>query len=317
MSDMVTHWAVFDDCRRMVQVDETIEPLFKRLISDHHGFARLGSLTRYGTLITNHILKQIQDGGRKSNLTAKDERNLGFVLGALTHQACDKAMKPLLSKVSGEDWNRLQYAQIDQNDDLVTLKDAIEKSHEVSAYYDAEVFREVYMGGGEAEPLSIFFLTELTPQGRTLNDAIRGMYQRAFLACHTFKPDLEHIDDWLETVFNNVQPLYLDTDEWVRVYNNPDPAKIREYGVRTEFYDKNDPTIQAARLIQAGKPLPDDLRKAVYEDGETRCSYGEALQLCLLYLRRATAFWRGETDTLDAPNYESESYKAKRPTMPA
>ena len=32
MSDMVTHWAAYEDCRRLAQLDDKIEPVFREVI---------------------------------------------------------------------------------------------------------------------------------------------------------------------------------------------------------------------------------------------------------------------------------------------
>src|SRR5262249_38683477 len=153
--------------------------------------------------------------------------------------------------------------------------------HVVSAYFDVEVFRQVYHGGGE--PFTPFFLGETTDAGRAFEAVIRAMYQRSLLSSHTLNPDLDNLDAWLDNLFERVQPLYLNVEEWVRAFNNPDERLIQELGIRTEFYNVEDPSIQMARNLQAGKPVSDALRHKVFEERLSTCAYGQILQLGLQY----------------------------------
>ncbi len=47
MSDLLTHWAVFDDSRRLATHDARVEPLFNRLLTEKSDYARLGAMARW------------------------------------------------------------------------------------------------------------------------------------------------------------------------------------------------------------------------------------------------------------------------------
>lgn len=304
MSDMLAHWASFDDIRVLAQLDERIDPVFRRVIDAHRTFARFGSLTFGGTRWMASTLSNARERIDDPEHAGRSERNIAFVLGGLAHQACDRVMKPVLTEAAGTDWSEMQAVMNAGPESIEARAAEVAKTQEVSAYFDAEVFREVYQDGKQ-EPFTALFLGEPSPQGARLEEVIRAMFQRALLSSHTIKPDFDHMDDWLDRFAERVQPLYLVVERWVEAYQRPDPGKIEEYGVRTRFYDRSDPTIEAARLLQAGRPLGDELHERVYGGGETRCAYGDILQTGLRYLHAASAFWRGETDELTAPNYVS------------
>jgi hypothetical protein len=311
MSDMLTHFASFDDCRRLALLDATIAPEFRAVIEYGQEFARLGTLSFGGKTWMEPILRSARQHWAGVGRSGKYERNLAFVLGGLIHQACDGAMKPILSAAVGVDWNIMQ-AVMQKTPDAISRQDEqIARTQEVSAYFDAEVFREVYLQG-KANPFNQFFMAEVTDAGRAFESVIRAMFQRSLLSAHTLKPDSANMEQWLDNLFERVQPYYLDVDLWVSVYQRPDPAKIEAYGVRTTFYNAEDPSIRLARALQTDRPIDLALRKTVYQDGVSTCGYGEILQLGLRYLRNASAFWRGETETLVAPNYETPPEVAAR-----
>lgn len=57
MSDLLTHWPVFDDARRLAAHDADVEPLFKRVLDEKHQLARLGALARGGSKWMPHIIQ--------------------------------------------------------------------------------------------------------------------------------------------------------------------------------------------------------------------------------------------------------------------
>ncbi len=294
---MVTHWASFEDCRLLAQRDEAIDPLFREMLATQADAGRLGTIVTGGNSWMPPLTAKLRDRRERGEWTVADERSLALVLGCLIHQACDFAMKPLLSRTSGHDWNQMQATMASGS----ASKESQAITQEISAYYDAEVFRQVYLGGG-AEPLSSLFLAEVSESGAEFERFVRATFQRALLASHTLKPDMENFDAWVENLFAKVQPLYLDVDLWVRVYNHPDPAKIAAYGVRTAFYDPTDPAIRAARALHAGQVLAPDLHNEVFGKRAFSCAYGEVLQVGLDYLRNATRYWRHEAPVLASPN---------------
>jgi hypothetical protein len=304
MSDMLTHWATSEDILELATVDASIEPILQHVAKKDRDFARLGALTRYGNSFMAPVLKGARTRFGTASWTERDERNVAFVLGGLAHQACDNGMKDPLTEAVDLSWGEVHGIMRGPSDMQAARAEDVRKVQELSAYCDAEVFRHVYMNGG-ATPFSKFFMAEVSEEGRDFENFVRSMFQRSMLASHTFIPDLNNVEGWLDNVFRVVQPLYLDVDLWVKVYQHPDPAKVEAYGIKKWFYKEDDPTIQLARKLQRGQSMSDDDKRAVFDRRATTCAYGEVLQIGLGYLRNASAFWRGEVKELISPNHES------------
>lgn len=303
MSDMLTHWAAFEDCCRLAQIDATIEPEFQAALAHNREAGRLGTLTRLGAKWMQPMLQGVRDHWSDASRDPKLQRNLAFVLGGLIHQATDNVMKPALSRAAGGTWSQMQAYLRGTPGTPPVSPQVVEAAHEYSAYLDAEVFRQVFLDG-TADPFSQFFMAKLAPKGRAFEEFVRALFQRSLLSVHTLNPTVDHMEDWLENLFRTVQPAFVGVDRWVRVYNQPDPAKIEAYEVRTAFYRADDPTIRAARTLQRGEEIDAVARQAVFADATHTCLYSHILQTGLEYVRKASQFWRGETGHLVAPNFD-------------
>jgi hypothetical protein len=314
MSDMLTHWASFDDTIRLASIDPEVSPDFSYAVNRHHDFARFGTLTRGGGTWMAPTIAAARSHWNEPDRPDKFERNLAFVLGGLVHQACDRVMKPVLTEAGGADWSEMQAVAQGSRAVAAARADEIAASQLASAYFDAEVFRQVYLGG-EAEPFNRFFMADMRPAGHNFEDVARAMFQRALLAAHTLKPDTENMDAWLDNLAEKVQLLPVDVERWVEVFRNPDPARLEAYGVRTRFYRVDDPSIQAARTLQEGGSVDRALKREVLEHGASTCAYGGILQTGLAYLRSASSFWRGDSDAFTAPNYVRTSPGASQPSV--
>jgi hypothetical protein len=303
MSDMLTHWAAFEDCCRLAQIDATIEPAFRAALAQNREAGRLGTLTRLGAKWMQPMLESVREHWSESSPDRKLTRNLAFVLGGLIHQATDNVMKPALSRAAGGTWSQMQAYLRGTPGTPPVSPQVVEAAHEYSAYRDAEVFSQVYLGGG-ADPFSEFFMAKLNPKGRAFEEFVRALFQRSLLSVHTLNPTVDHMEDWLENLFRTVQPAFVGIDRWVRVFNQPDPAKIEAFEVRTSFYRADDPTIRAARTLQRGEEIDAGARQAVFTDQIHTCYYANILQTGLAYTRKASQFWRRETSHLVAPNFD-------------
>jgi len=295
LSDLLTHWAVFEDCRRLAQFDARIDPLFARLMHDEREFARLGALTRAGSRWVPEILTKARSVWAEGEGTAESGRKIAFALGGITHYAADITLKPLMSEVAQADWNA-SHSVMQGHAPAEGDHQNPASIREVSAYYDIKVFREVYLSGRE-EPFNAFLTAaNVTEPGQALEEFVRSLFQRALLSCHTLDPDREDIEAWLDRLFGRVQPLYIDIDLYVRVAAAPDAAKMQRYRVETEFYVASDPVIEAARAIQRGlQPSQAQIDAALALAGDAnRGGYGQSVALGIQRLREASAFWRGE-----------------------
>jgi hypothetical protein len=303
MSDMLTHWAAFEDCCRLSGIDEEIESVFRDALERQREAGRLGTLTRLGAKWMQPMLESVRDQWSNARLDPKLQRNLAFVLGGLIHQATDNVMKPPLSRAAGGTWSQMQAYLRGTPGTPPVSPQVVDAAHEYSAYLDAEVFRQVYLDGG-ADPFSEFFMAKLSPKGKAFEEFVRALFQRSLLSVHTLNPTVDHMEDWLENLFRTVQPAFVGVDRWVRVYHQPDPRKIEAYEVRTSFYRPDDPTIRVARALQRAEPVDAAARRAALAPGTHTCYYAHILQTGLDYMRKAAQFWRRESSHLVAPNFD-------------
>jgi hypothetical protein len=296
LSDLLTHWAVFEDCRRLAQFDARIDPLFSRLMHDEREFARLGALTRGGSRWVPEILTKTRPEWSRGEGTAESGRKIAFALGGITHYAADITLKPLMSDAAQADWNA-SHSVMQGHAPREGDHQNPGSIREVSAYYDVKVFREVYLSGRE-EPFNAFLTAaNVTEPGQALEEFVRSLFQRALLSCHTLDPDRDNIEEWLDRLFGRVQPLYIDIDLYVRVAAAPEADKMQRYRVETDFYRTTDPVVIAARAAQHGTRPAQVQIDAALAEGANRGGYGQSVALGIQRLREVTAFWRGEVET--------------------
>ena len=288
MSDLLTHWAVFEDCRRLALVDDRVDPLLAHIMHEERELARLGAVARSGAVFVPHVLKLAREAYRQGYET---RCKLAFALGGITHYAADIMMKPLAKRRTQADWNEAHWRM--QHGDAVPDSPI----REVSAYYDTHVFRKVYLAGQE-EPFNRFFLADnATEPGRALEEFVCALFQRALLASHTLAPDKNDLDGWLDNLIARVQPLYVNVRTFVRVFTAPDPEKMRVYGVKDAFYLESDPAIRLARRAQASEAIRASELPTVLDEMANASAYAKAICRGLQRLREASAFWRGECET--------------------
>lgn len=292
MSDLLTHWAVFDDCRRLAVADATVEPLIKRLLDDKRDIARLGSVSRGGRWWMPHILKSAYAQRAQVDADPRLQQRIAYALGGILHYPADYVFKPFLSEVAQVDWDSTHHQMQDDTADEANA--AIVQ--EVSAYYDCHVFKKVYLAGHE-EPFNNFLLADnSTAPGQALEAFVRALFQRTLVSMHTFAPDRENFDEWLDNLLSSIPPLYLDIDLYVRIFQDPDPQKIEQYRVETDFYCDSDPIIQLARALQQGATIHQEELETALSTRENHSGYARSLGLGVEAIREASSFWRGEVD---------------------
>ena len=297
MSDLLTHWAVFEDLRRISQHDPAVDAQLAAIMQDEREFARLGAISRGGSMFVPHILRSARQQWEAASDPLLMRRKLAYALGGVTHFPTDHVLKPLMSELVQADWNDTQSVMQGrgEKEGVHTDEHAV---REISAYYDVHVFRKVYLAGQE-EPFNRFLMAEnSTPPGQALGEFVSALFQRALLASHTFDPDKQNLDAWLDNLVAHVQPLYLNIEIYTRIFTQPDPQKMALYQVESAFYLESDPLIRLARALQHGQTAqPAELEAALAENAN-RSGYGRTLELGMNALRKTSAYWSGETAEL-------------------
>ncbi len=276
MSENITHTAICDDALRLYLAGGEACEAFVAAAEGHWDVARLGSITRQGDRCNPGLLASYRDawpGDADGRLPAK----LAFVMGWLCHRAADREMKPIFRAIDA---------------------DCPQKPTDCSIAHDVFLFREVYAGGAEKpySPQTFALSAEPGPDAlAALEELIRTLLQRTLIALHTFIPDLDDPDAWLDRVLDTRQVYKVALGRYAEALLNPDPDAVRRFVDEANFYDREDPAIAAARALQRGRHVPPgEVRAAVA--AEPRSHYATALVLSVSYLDAAAAFFNRRID---------------------
>lgn len=283
MSENITHTAIVDDASRLAHSSDAVCPAFKSALTEYPDVARLGGITRWGDQFNPHFLTVLRDDPDSGRAGTRAAEKLAFVLGWLSHRAADRQMKPVFREFD---------------------PDRTESPSDCSIYHDVFVFREVF-GSGAGEPYSTAMFDpalESHPgasavDAAAVEDLFRVMWQRMLLAMHTFKPDGENIDAWLDNVIGRRQRLTVDIRRYAEAFYRPDPSKVDRFIVRPNFYDREEPLIALARALQRGDRPVMTVAEALAVPARSR--YGLALHRACRYLHAASEYFTYQTDEPD------------------
>ena len=279
MSENVTHTGVLDDCFRLMQVSDEICDAFKEVAQSQNDFARFGGITRSGDRFTVQLLTDFRERWADRKPEDKLEPKLAFVLGWLTHRAADRQMKPVFREAE---------------------PDRTQSPSDCSVYHDAFVFKEVFAGGKEAPYSTATFEAGMQslPVAGALGVAdvetfFRALLQRALIELHTFIPDRDDIEPWLEKLATLRQQFYVDVDRYAAAIYRPDPVKVKRFITDVNFYDGEDPIVAATRGIQHGEGVTASQVKEA-AGAEAKSHYAQALQMGYGYLCAASDFFTSD-----------------------
>jgi hypothetical protein len=282
MSENITHTAVTDDCARLALHSPSICAAFKEVLGQHLEIARMGGLTRSGGKYVVSLLDDMRQSWSAHTKGDVMGQKMAFVLGWLAHRAADLQMKPIFRAVDG---------------------DCPHKPTDCSVYHDVFLFREVY-GSGQEGPYAPEMLEETmasSPAARAfevdeIESLFHSVWQRALIGMHTFIPDEEDIDGWLERLFQTRQRFYVDIRRYASAFADPDPDKVQRFVVDVHFYEGRDPLIRLARSIQRGAPETGIDLLAALDAAASQSQYAQALRRGYLYVQAASDFFERRID---------------------
>ena len=277
MSENITHTAVTDDCARLAIHSPSVCSAFKECLGKHLGLARLAGVTRSGDRFTTKLLAKYRDAWPKRTEGSALAQKLAFVLGWLCHRAADRQMKPIFH---------------------ATDPNCPESPTDCSVYHDVFLLREVYAGSTREpySPATVEPRMESLPGARLIGveaveELFRAMWQRALIGLHTFIPDQDDIEGWLERLFAKRQEFYVDLRRYAEAFAEPDPEKMKRFVYDVNFYDASDPIIRLARSLQEGSGSEGiNLDEAVVA-AESQSEYAQALRKGYLYIQAASEYF--------------------------
>lgn len=281
MSEQITHTAIVDDCARLTRWAPDICDAFKTTIAADLEIARLGGITRHGDRHNPGLLTRLREVW--PDPSEMERRKLVFVLGWLSHRAADRTMKIVFRTLDPDCPDR--------------------PPTDCSIYHDVTVYREVYSGGardpyvpGGLEPEFADHPAAAGLDVEALEDLLWASWQRMLLVMHTFIPDDDNIDPWLENVIARRQRLYVELRRYAEAFAKPDPDKVKRFVEEPNFYNPDDDLIRFARSLQLGDAVEHiDFEKAL-ADAPSASLYAKALGRAFGYTRAASAYFEKSID---------------------
>lgn len=300
MSDMLSHWAIFEDCRKIAAFDAQFDEGLSKVIESQLEYARLGTVSRGGNRWMQPLMERARAVWDRDDAHPQQDRKLAFALGGLPHQAIDNVIKPYREVL------------VDRNDAEGT---PVENIHRWAyAYQDAFLFQKVFASGeaGDGYLNSLLLADNDGDAARAIEAFARTMVLRGLQGLHTLKPYEDDMDAWLDGIVEAIQPVTVDIQRLVEAQNRPDPAMLERFKLEEEFYSSADPVIALAEKVRGGGRPGQDEIDAALDVTVNKSVYGRALAVGIQYMREGTRFWRGETEALDTPNYNTSAFWAKQ-----
>ena len=297
MSENITHTAMADDGYRLAPHLGLPDDLLAAWDA-HPDVARLGGITRFADTFSADLIRHAAQEAKKpeADRDRHATRKLAFVLGALTHRSIDRVMKPVFRYFTGKN--------ADPSAPRPAWTDPV---NVCTVYCDVFILKEVFGGGAEdpsdpSNPYPKKILDGPTHAARAgLESAWQSVWQRTLIRMHTFKPDREHIHEWMAAMFDGLQDFKLDVARYEKIALEWDPAMVKKYLVDTHYYDRADPIIAAARSIQRGSTLSaSDVQEALDATTDESSRYARGLKLACDYLRAAGRLYDGSISYDDA-----------------
>lgn len=285
MSEHIVHTAVVEDSFAICLGLPDVSDDFRKVMTDHAKFAGLGSITVAGDAFSTRLLDEYRQKWNERD--DKMEARLAFVLGWISHRACDRTMKPL--------WVEPPMKIGSDVDPNISPK-------ECSVYHEGFIYNKYYSHVPEFH--YCIFPEDLKdlPGIKLINHEIAGMFiQQSFgvnyMAIQTLPNDGED-QEWFEKICKQAQKFYVDMMRYHRSAGNPDPDYTKEFLTDINWFDESDAIVRLALDLRDGKKVSEQ----AYIDAmgeEPTCHYGKALHLSIKYIMAASNYFKNIDTSLN------------------
>jgi hypothetical protein len=282
MSENITHTAVMDDAFNLMLASGRITDAFKAAGKNHRRFGQLAGVTRSGDRFTIDLLERYRESWPAKARKAESETieaRIAFVLGWLCHRGTDREFKPI-------------FRSFDPEGNLSPT--------DCSVYHDAYLFRELYMN--EQEFSKTMFEGDMNGVAAAdvvdvpaLLELFRVSLKRVLIEMHTFIPDQEDIDGWLDKLQSLQQKFYVDSERYAEAVARPDPDKWRKFIEDINFYDRSESLLVLTKGLRQGNSATLEELDAALK-GEPKSHYARAVRKSYQYIESASLFFDGEID---------------------
>ncbi|PWL72377.1 MAG: hypothetical protein DBY25_03590 [Clostridiales bacterium] len=286
MSEHNVHTAIVEDSFTIAQRLPQIPPDFKQVLQHDLDFARLGSITVAGDQFSFTLLEEYKGiWATRNELT---EQKLAFVLGWISHRACDRTMKPIWKEPN------FTWRGTDANPALSPT--------ECSIYHEAEAYH-LYFSDDDCFRCGIFIdKLEQLPGASYLKTDVAEAFVQSSLAMNLINIQTIPLDSpkpkYMEEICMRVQKFYVDINRYVNAIAHPIPELRAQYVTDLNWYSLDDKIIAAARNLRDGKDVSAEALETAL--AETPSSYyGKALRLSLGYFLTAAAYFHDDSMSID------------------
>jgi hypothetical protein len=286
MSEHVVHTGILEDSAAIMPYLKEISGDFVQAVQDHIDFARLGCITVAGDSFSFRLLEEYKPLWKNHDDLL--EAKLAFVVGWVSHRACDRQMKPI--------WNVVEISGRGSDANPAVSPTECSVYHEgtlYNLYYaDNSVFRLAIF----PEQLAAWTGTELFNLPLAV-EFVESSYAMNMMDIQTIQPPPTD-QRFIEELCLRAQKFYVDISRYTRAAGLPDPELKRNYVAAINWYNEKDNIITLARLLRrGGTPEPKAVEQAMQIPAVSH--YGKALQLSLKYICSAAAYFADESMDVD------------------
>lgn len=243
-AEALTPLAIADDGIALAALATGLAAPLRHSLTTRPAIVYVSGLLRHGEQQVIPLLMQCRTHWDKRKDGDFTVEKLALAAGWLLHQATRATFQPLWQKLGDE----------------ATISAC-------RLYHDVTLLREWRGEQGQSATVS----------RQDLSDLFRAMSQRLMIRLHTFEPDEEDVDGWLERLLAWRTRQQQFGERFAAVYLTPDPAQTRRFVTAVNFYRRGDAVIRAARALHRGTLITSDAIQSAAQASATQSLYAQAL----------------------------------------
>jgi hypothetical protein len=283
MSEHIVHTGILEDSAALLPYLKQIPDSFVKALEKHLEFARLGCITVAGDTFSFRLLEEFKP--RWKNRDDLLEAKLAFVLGWVSHRACDRTMKPI--------WHTVEITGRGSD-----ANPAVSPT-ECSVYHEGTLYN-LYYADDAVFRLAVFPEELARWAGAELFDLplaaefVESAYGMNMMDNQTFPlPTGGRDQQFMESMCIRAQKFYVDMSRYARAARSPRLEHKQEYVKAINWYDAQDDVLKTVRLLRRGGcPDAETVEKAVNTPGKSY--YAQALQLSIKYISAAADYFNDD-----------------------